>query len=283
MKSQLLRARFFASLRMTAVIVGLLATACCLVPTAAFGQGTAGPSAANSANYNAFSAHFGQPSVSWAATGMTLTYTAGSIANYSSTAMQTITAGTMTLASATEYIYWSSGGSLSHTGTQGTALAASPLYTCTTSAGNITGCIAMSSALPTTGTVTVNGAATFSGFCSGTVGSNATNYVFGLGGAAIACSSNTSAVSAAVMPTSGTLENFVVYAGTAPGGSLTDVLTVNKNGAATSITCSLVHTTATCSDTSHTASVAAGDLITVSDATATSGAAANLSVSFEKH
>ncbi len=144
-------------LRMTLAVVVLLATAYCLLPTAARCQGTAGPSVANTANYANFSYHFAQPSVSWAATGMTLSYTAGYVGSSSSSSLQSITAGTLTLSGATEYVYWTSGTALSHTGTIGTAQAASFLYTCTTSGGNITGCIAESSVTPPQATVSITG------------------------------------------------------------------------------------------------------------------------------
>lgn len=248
-----------------------------------FGQGTAGPSAANSANYANFQVAFAQPSVSWAATGMTLSYTAGYVANYSSTSVQAITAGTLTLASATEYVYWSSGGSLSHTSTQGTALAASPLYTCTTSGGNITGCVAMSSAVPTTGTVTVNGAMMFQADCVGAIITAETDFIFPFGGNALACAGVTSATSGLVMSSAGTLQNLYVAAGTAGHGANSGAVAILKNGSAfsPSITCK-VGTGSTCHDTTDTGTVAAGDVITVSLTGIASETVADVHVSFEK-
>jgi hypothetical protein len=128
-------------------LLGVLILALALAVTA-FGQGVIGP--AGDANYNTFSGIFAQPSVSWAATGMTLTYTGGTMVPLADTSTQAITAGTLTLAAATEYVYWSSGTGLAHSSVQATAQAGSWLYTCTTSGGNITGCYAVSQILPTT-------------------------------------------------------------------------------------------------------------------------------------
>ncbi len=117
------------------------------------------------------------------------------------------------------------------------------------------------------------------GFCSGTVGSAATDYVFPLGGSAVACSSNTTASVGAPVTAPGVLTGLQVKDGTAPGSTLTGVWTVLVNGSATTITCTITGTATTCTDYSHYALVSAGDLVTISDATGTSSAEAAPTVS----
>ena len=112
------------------------------------------------------------------------------------------------------------------------------------------------------------------GFCSGTVGSAATDYVFPLGGSALACSSNTTATPGAPVTAPGVLSGLQVKDGTAPGGSLTGVWTVVVNGTATDVTCTVSGSATTCSDNAHAAVVSAGDLVTIKDATGTSSAEA---------
>jgi hypothetical protein len=127
---------------------------CVLGSLLAFGQGSAGP-VAGGTNYSNLSSAFSDPSVSWAATGLTLNYTAGTVWQNGSGAA--ITAGTVTLttslstctqagiqAGSCNIIYWpGSGASLSATSTYATAAAPGNriLYYCTTnSSGNITAC-----------------------------------------------------------------------------------------------------------------------------------------------
>lgn len=122
----------------------------------AFGQGTAGPvnpPPAGSVLSNIV--ELVVPSVSWVATGLTLTYTGGKV--YPGAVAQSITGSTLTLTNtkntctvaaiqagtdACNYVYWTSGSSLSTSTTYSTATAAGniPLYACTTTGGNITGC-----------------------------------------------------------------------------------------------------------------------------------------------
>lgn len=121
----------------------------------AFGQGTAGPVAGGAAAYSSLEGSFGVPGVSWAATGLTLTYTAGTV--YQKGASNAISTGTVTLtttettctltgilAGSCNLVYWpGSGTSLSATTSYPTAAAVGNeiLYFCTTNAsGNITGC-----------------------------------------------------------------------------------------------------------------------------------------------
>jgi hypothetical protein len=119
----------------------------------AFGQGTAGPMLA--APYSNLEGSFGLPSVSWAATGLTLTYTAGTV--YQKGSANSISTGTVTLtttetscslagilAGSCNIVYWPGSGSALSTTTSYPTAAANGygvLYFCTTnSSGNITGC-----------------------------------------------------------------------------------------------------------------------------------------------
>jgi hypothetical protein len=134
--------------------LGLLLTAFCLLPTALLGQGSAGP-VVGGTNYSSLEGSFGVPSVSWAATGLTLNYTAGAVyqkgnANAISGGAATLTTNESScsqagiLAGSCNIVYWpGSGTSLLATTTYPTAAASGNeiLYFCTTnSGGNITGC-----------------------------------------------------------------------------------------------------------------------------------------------
>jgi hypothetical protein len=115
-------------------------------------------------------------------------------------------------------------------------------------------------------------------FCTGVVGSNQTEYLNGA-----ACSGATSATARYVAPQVGTIANLRVYSSAnVVGGSSLDVLTVYKNGSATALTCTIAASAATCSDVTHSVSVAAGDVLTFQFVTATSDTAANVSVAIEK-
>jgi len=129
-------------------LFGILVLVLALASSAFGTAGSAGP--VPGSNYKSFAGVFAQPYVSWAATGMTLTVHPGSMVAIAGTPVTAITAGTLTLVGATEYIYWTSGASLLNTVTLATAQAGSWLYTCATSGGNITGCISVSQILPTT-------------------------------------------------------------------------------------------------------------------------------------
>jgi hypothetical protein len=133
--------------------IGLLLTAFCLLPTVLLGQGTAGP-VLGGTNYGNLSSAFSDPSVSWAATGLTLNYTAGTV--WQNGSGQAISANTLTLttndgtctqagvqAGSCNIVYWTSGTSLATTTAYATAAAPGNriLYYCATNAsGNITAC-----------------------------------------------------------------------------------------------------------------------------------------------
>jgi hypothetical protein len=107
-------------------------------------------------NYNTLASAFSDPSVSWAATGLTLNYSAGTV--YQNGSGNAITAGNLTLTSnmptctqagiqagTCNIVYWNSGSSLANTTAYATAAAPGNriLYYCTSnSSGNISGCFA---------------------------------------------------------------------------------------------------------------------------------------------
>ena len=109
-------------------------------------------------------------------------------------------------------------------------------------------------------------------FCTGSLGSAQTEYLN-----YAACSGATTATAQYVVSSPGTLANLYVSAGTAvTGGSSKDVLTVYKNGSATTLTCTIAASGTSCSDTSHSVATVPGDVITFQFVTATSDAGANI-------
>lgn len=117
----------------------------------------------------------------------------------------------------------------------------------------------------------------FSNFCTGSLGSAETEYLNGA-----ACSGATTATARLIVNSPGTLANLYSVAGTnVSGGTNKDVLTVYKNGSATTLTCTYATGGAatTCSDTSHSVAVVPGDVITFQFVTATSDTGANVAAS----
>jgi hypothetical protein len=112
-----------------------------------------------------------------------------------------------------------------------------------------------------------------SAFCTTTGTSAATGFLNGT-----ACASATTATFSYVVATPGEIANLRVNSSAAvTGGTGKDVLTVFKNGSATSLTCTILAAGTTCNDTTNGANVAIGDVITFQYVYATSDTAANLS------
>ena len=67
------------------------------------------------------------------------------------------------------------------------------------------------------------------------------------------------------MPVAGTLRNFTVLLQRPLSGGTSITYTVRKNGAATTLACTITTASAavTCSDVTHTVAFAAGDLISI--------------------
>ena len=78
-----------------------------------------------------------------------------------------------------------------------------------------------------------------------------------------------------IMPATGTVASFYFFIDTAPGAGSSWTFFVRKNGIDTTITCTISGASQTCSDLTHTASFAAGDLISVREAS--SGTPSNTS------
>jgi len=112
-------------------------------------------------------------------------------------------------------------------------------------------------------------------FCSGTVGSAETEYLNGTG---TNCSGQTTLLYQQSVATGGELANLRVASSATETAAAGDVITVFKNGSATTITCTIPQTTTKlCSDTTHSVAVVPGDLIGFRNVSATSGASANIS------
>jgi len=112
------------------------------------------------------------------------------------------------------------------------------------------------------------------GFCTGSLGSAETEFLN-----SAACSGATTSTARYLVTTPGTIANLYVVAGTnVSGGASKDVLTVYKNGSATTITCTFATGGAatTCSDTSHAVTTVAGDVISFQFVTASLDTGANI-------
>jgi len=122
-----------------------------------------------------------------------------------------------------------------------------------------------------------------SGHCIGTASSAATDGLTGLDpGLALACSTvfAPSTAGGTSIPRAGVLKGLSITS-TAVGVNGSDgVATIYKNGSATSITCT-VGTGTSCSDTTHTVAVVAGDIVSIAIATQTSTTLANLVATLE--
>lgn len=124
-----------------------------------------------------------------------------------------------------------------------------------------------------TGTQTIIGDS-IRAFCTGTVGSAATDFLVGVG-----CSASTSSTARYIVKGNGTLYGLNLFSSAAFVGTGGSILTVLVNGTASAIVCSPVATTTSCVDNTHSVAVKAGDAITFSFLSATSDTAANLAVS----
>lgn len=110
------------------------------------------------------------------------------------------------------------------------------------------------------------------GFCTGTLGSAETDFLNGA-----ACSGATTATYRYTVTTPGEIANLRVFSSASESAAAGDVLTVFKNGSATTLTCTILQNTTTCSDSTHSSAVVAGDVLTFQVVAATSAAGANIS------
>lgn len=128
---------------------------------------------------------------------------------------------------------------------------------------------------------TMNSAPAYKFFfgCTGTAGSAETEYLdFG------ACSGQTTAtLGRQVVANTGTIYNLRVSSSAAAvGGTGKSIVTIFKNGSATTLTCQIVATALVCNDTTHGFAVVPGDYLYAQFVSATSETAANLAVTFDE-
>jgi hypothetical protein len=88
----------------------------------------------------------------------------------------------------------------------------------------------------------------------------------------VGCTGQTVAVLAYVVSAPGELANLYVTGLTSAVAANANVFTVNKNGTATGITCTIAIAAKTCNDTTHSVTVAAGDIIQFLDTVGNTGA-----------
>jgi hypothetical protein len=128
------------------------------------------------------------------------------------------------------------------------------------------------------GTLNVAGQV-LTGRCSGTATASSTIGLFQLGELTAATCTSTTVTLGPVMNHAGTVSNLSVTAGTGGVGTGSGVFTVNvvHNGTTTNttVTCTL-NTGTTCSDTTHTATFAIGDIVTIQFTTASGETIANV-------
>lgn len=120
-------------------------------------------------------------------------------------------------------------------------------------------------------------AGVYQAYCTGTATSSTTVFLPGFGGSATGCTTTTAA-GAMPVTSSGTIKNLVVQLGT--GGKSGDAVTLQKGGSAQGVTCTF-GTGTSCTDTTHSFTVAAQDQIRIAITTGATDTAANISVSFE--
>jgi len=116
--------------------------------------------------------------------------------------------------------------------------------------------------------------------CSGVATASATLFPLGLGGSALTCTDTTENLGT-VITSAGTIGRLYAVAKAAGKTAASGVLVVRKNAGATALTCTIGLGT-TCTDTAHSFTVVAGDVLTVSMATDAGETLANVSVALEK-
>jgi hypothetical protein len=130
------------------------------------------------------------------------------------------------------------------------------------------------------GTLTLTRPGIMSAFCSGAATASATLFLFHAGAAVIACTDTTTLLTIPIS-SAGTIRNLNVKAGTAGAAAGSGIMTLQKGGVDTTVTCT-VGTGTTCSDTTHSFTVAAGDLIGLKMVTAGGETIANVRATWEK-
>lgn len=130
----------------------------------------------------------------------------------------------------------------------------------------------------------VQGGAVMTFFCTGGVASHMTVFMWP-GSGNTNCAQTASTIEQPVS-FSGTIRNLAVFYGTAPGGALTDNITVVKchpvgTCTPTAVTCPITGSSQTCVDNTHSVAVLQGDGIQVQDATATLSGGKDVRISIQ--
>lgn len=110
----------------------------------------------------------------------------------------------------------------------------------------------------------------------GVLGAATTHYLVAPGQAA----TGTVEAVLSVAPRAGYGRNLRCFLGVAPGGADTVVVTVRKNSADSALTCTISAAATTCSDTTNTFAVSAGNRLSISSVSS-AGTASDLTCSFE--
>lgn len=116
----------------------------------------------------------------------------------------------------------------------------------------------------------------FTSYCTGVATASQTIFMPGFGGSATTCT--TTARTGGMAVSAGTIKNLRVNLSAA--GKAGDAATVEIAGVSSALTCTFGATTS-CADTTHTAAVTAGQVLTVKFTTGASETAANVVIYFE--
>jgi hypothetical protein len=82
-------------------------------------------------------------------------------------------------------------------------------------------------------------------------------------------------------PLAGTFKNLYASVNPPPGGAQTDTFRLRVNGADTSVTCTISASATTCNDTTHTATITAGQAWSIKVVTSATANAINPTVAIE--
>lgn len=126
-----------------------------------------------------------------------------------------------------------------------------------------------------------SGVNTYLWSCNGTATANTTLFLNTISTGALTCT-DTGALGYVPAPSAGTINNLRCFANHAGVNASSGAVTVRKNGTPQTLTCT-IGTGAACNDTTHSFSVAAGDLLTVQYTTQAAEVLASLACTAEKH
>lgn len=156
---------------------------------------------------------------------------------------------------------------------------AGDFYFSATSTGGILGWQCTADGTPGTWqAVYANAGTTFWGFCTGTASASLTRSFALLGtGLSSTCTFAPDPKTSPTVPTAGTISNLRIRMSTSTIGSGSLTFVAYVNGSPTALTCTVTNPATTCSNTTNTVSVAAGDYVWVQYATNAAETAADIS------